>query len=754
MKKIFSLIFVILMLMSATVPVFAAENIKEIETVDSILVNSAREDLELVYGDDLDTKFPSDFNADGIYLITIREYKPGTDVKNIYFYFYNPSKKRISDWDYNKVSMANMWDSDYKPINYVKMNLKLVSVSEDNKFIKCCLSPETTPKYIGYGGARHYTVAGVEMKSYSEKFGDNVVDYHVGYTFTFVGEGENTTCIKSETTTLDIEVHQTSYLTGDSAKSIAANDNGNYSNQINSAYFSLPKQYEEQFGKLSSISYEYYHYRTKPMLLVSDESVFNTLIEDVGKKKGNGNFGYSLGDSVHIEKGVTNFYPDIVYYGYFFGDKYTDRNSVRYRYDYYPNIGKYQDYFTSVFLVDSISKNKILLNSAVIQKYFKEYNASNYSGKTVGSKKYSADLFDLSKSGGYSGIITKTSEDVFSMESFADSENNNFFNQVYYFLSNKFGYIFESEKYDNTIENAKYIEEVTNEKLSGNETEISNLLLVSNADVSGLKSFYNDAENNNEVVYLLRYGLSDSYYNLMLSGNVNNKSCSVFFVQQDVYLDFDIIQFTFGNEENITVIPVVSTPTDGFTDVENTMPEHNVGPVVEIGHFIIDVVSGIGSGLEFLWSLLDSLFSIFYFLLKYGGFIIGFVLVLWLISFIYKPIGKLKDIIKKEKYEKEKELYGAEYADAKKAEREKKKAEREKKKAEKVERKSALKAKYKNFKEKRKQRKREKYEAQNAKYWVAYNKQLYKNLKKQSKPGKRYKGSRRSSKRYKSNKRY
>ncbi|MBQ7294265.1 MAG: hypothetical protein IJW79_11065, partial [Clostridia bacterium] len=700
MKKIFSLIFVVLMLISAVVPVFATESIKEIETVDSILVNSAREDLELVYGDKLDTEYPKNSKDNSVYLITIREYKPKDIVENIYFYFYNPSEKEIKDSDYNKVLMANMFDSNYNPTGYTKVNLKLISASDDNRFIKFCLSPVSTPKYITYNGGRHYFISGVEMESYSEKLGNNVVDYHVGYCFTFVGTGANTTCIKSKTTTLDIKVHQTSYLTGDSAKKIAANDKGNYSNQINSVYFSLPKEYEEQFGKLSSISYEYYHYRTKPILLVSDESVYNTLIKDVGKKKGNGNFGYSLSNVVHTEKGVTTAYPDYVYFGHFFGDKYTDRNSVRYRYDYYPDIGKYQDYFTSVFLVDSISKNKILLNSEVIQDYFKKYNASNYSGKTVGSKKYSADLFDLSKSGGYSGIITKTSEEVFSMESFADSENNNFFRQVYYFLSNKFGYIFESEKYDNTIENAKYIEEVTNEKLSGNETEISNLLLVSNADVSGLKSFYNDAENNNEVVYLLRYGLSDSYYNLMLAGDVNNKSCSVLFVQQDVYLDFDIIQFTFGNEENITVIPVVSTSTDGFTDVENTTPDHNVGPVVEFGHFIIDVASGIGSGLKFLWSGVDFLFSIFDFLLKYGGWIIGFVLVFWLISFVVKPIGKLKNEIEKNKYEKDKELHGKEYADAERAKRNKKKSEKAKKN---FERKKKLKGLYQKIKVKFKQ---------------------------------------------------
>ena len=210
--------------------------------------------------------------------------------------------------------------------------------------------------------------------------------------------------------------------------------------------------------------------------------------------------------------------------------------------------------------------------------------------------------------------------------------------------------------------------------------------------------------------------------------------------QCDVYLDFDIIQFTFSNEENITVIPVVSTPTDGFTDVENTTPDHNVGPIYDIFSFISEVAGGIGDGLNLLWDIINGISSVFGFILKYGGWIIGFVLVILSISFIYKPVGKLKEKIKEKKRGKEIVPYGEEPIDLKKLNREGKK--------------SAFKAKYENFKEKRKQRKREKYEAQDAKYRVAYNKQLYKNLKKQSKSGKRYKGNRHSSKRYNSNKRY
>ena len=762
MKKIFSLIFVVLMLMSVAVPAFAAENINEVETVDSILVNTAREDLKLVYGNKLDTEFPSAPNDDGVYLITIREYNPGADDQNIFFYFYNPSEKEIKDSDHNKVLMADMWDSEYNPTRYVKRGLKLISVSEDNKFIKCCISPEWNigKFYITYNGGRHYFVSGVEMGSYSEKLGNNVVDYHVGYTFTFVGSGANTTCIKSETIALDIKVHQTSYLTGDSAKEISVYDYGAYSNQINSVYFSLPKQYEEQFGKLSSISYEYYHYRTKPILIVDNIDMYNSYYQNIGKKI---DFYLYSGFSGGGSDGTVLYYYDGKYIGC---TKENVTGNLFGNHIYYYDYCDVYPYYTSVFQVkDKSKKNEILISSEILQEYFKNYNASNFTGKTVGSKKYSGDLFDLENSLGYSGVITHTSEDVFSMESFKDSENNNFVNWWKNLFLGKWGYVFDLDEYDNSIKKAKYIEEVTEKKLSGNEEETSNSLFVSKDDVSDLKKFYYSSESNNETVYLLRYALTDNYYYSERTENSFEDSTTPSIAQFDVYLDFDIIQFTFENEEGITVIPIVSTPTDAFVDVENTTPDHNVGPIHDVFSFITDLASGIGDGLGFLWDILSTMTSVFGFILKYGGWIIGFVLVIWLISLVYKPVGKLKEKIKEnekeneeKKYKKEKKLYGKKYADAQKAKREEKKAKREKKKAEKLKRKSARKAKYEKlkekFKEKRKQRKREKYEAQNAKYRVAYNKQLYKNLKKQSKFGKRYKGNRYSSKRYKSNKRY
>lgn len=40
--------------------------------------------------------------------------------------------------------------------------------------------------------------------------------------------------------------------------------------------------------------------------------------------------------------------------------------------------------------------------------------------------------------------------------------------------------------------------------------------------------------------------------------------------QENVYLDFYIISFTFKDDETLTVIPVVSSPTDGYTPIKDT----------------------------------------------------------------------------------------------------------------------------------------------------------------------------------------
>ena len=40
--------------------------------------------------------------------------------------------------------------------------------------------------------------------------------------------------------------------------------------------------------------------------------------------------------------------------------------------------------------------------------------------------------------------------------------------------------------------------------------------------------------------------------------------------QENVYPDFYIISFTFKDDETLTVIPVVSSPTDGYTPIKDT----------------------------------------------------------------------------------------------------------------------------------------------------------------------------------------
>ncbi len=565
MKKILSIILVIITLVSLAVPISAAETINGVDITKS----SVTEDLGLIC--DLND-FKADSSNKDISLITVQEYGYGTLDHTLYMYFYNPSGKTLSNSDFNKVQLASSWNSSGEPNGYKKQPVEIVSVSSDRLLIKCKLGKTSGSFYRKLNNARHYTVSGVELNTVGSDF-EQLKDYTVGYTFSFSGSGNTLACNRTDQLTINLDVYQTSYLTGDSAKEKDDLDNGWYSNQINSVYFSIPKAIEQEYGDLYSINYEYYKYRTSPMLVVDDESTYNKLIPDVGHKIGDGNFNYSIYD-VALYSGYYSF-------GYAYGDKKKGGVDL-YVYDEYPEIGTYQEFFTTVFKVDDVTdRDNILVSADKIQKYFYKYsmtsppldeynNPVNHSGVTIGSNKYFGDLFDLDYyTENYYSADVKVGEE-FDMPSFADLlEEQGVKNGWQRFWKYGLDISLNIENYDETIQKAKYIEQVKYTDIPSTPEVASSKYLVSVNDITAFCNYCSDAARNDENVYLLRYAKSDDYYCLNMTSSLDG---NIMLVQENVYLDFDIISLSFEKDGKITVIPVVSDLTDGFTGIENVTP--------------------------------------------------------------------------------------------------------------------------------------------------------------------------------------
>ena len=142
-------------------------------------------------------------------------------------------------------------------------------------------------------------------------------------------------------------------------------------------------------------------------------------------------------------------------------------------------------------------------------------------------------------------------------------------------------------------------------------------LCISSNDFVNLVDYINSTDKNTST-YILRYAWSDDYYcNDMTAFGLDGK---FLVAEETVYLDFKIISLTFkGEDEKITVIPVVSDPTDGFAGIQDTRPNQNLGDNIDqkLEDLIPDSASIIKklaaaviviTGLYLVYTLADSLF--------------------------------------------------------------------------------------------------------------------------------------------------
>ncbi len=520
--------------------------------------SSVTEDLSSIYSL---SQFPYKSSDTGLYLINVTEMgatRSGMEEHALYLYFYNPSGKSFHDTSFSKAEMAVEFNAEGEPTAFQKQTLSFVSSSSDLTLLKYKL-PQPHGDVSADYTKRRYAISGVELR---EMNGQAVHEYTCAKLYEFSGFGENITVKTSNILAVGLKVHQVSYLSGDSGKDAPLT--GTYSNQVNSVYFSVPNVILEEYGELYAVDYEYYHARTAPILIANttDYPLRSVLNEKVGKN----DLGFTLYSGAAGEGSV------MVHHN--IGPKLS--NSLFSYYTYFDKSILY-DYYTSLFHAPDIEdRESVLVASDDLQSYFKSYNKSNHTWTTIGSAGYNADLFDLEASYGYKHIRVSI-EDDFSLPSYADSKNNSFWK---HFVKWEWDYIFNIDKYDNSLDGVKYIEKLTASDLRGSTADT---LRVDAGYLDDIREFQAAEALKGNTTYLLRYAYSDDYYCVELTTSGTGVDGNVLMVQENVYLDFDIITLSFRSEAQdgvsvpiVTTLPVVSDPTDGFTDIKNETPDHDI----------------------------------------------------------------------------------------------------------------------------------------------------------------------------------
>lgn len=507
----------------------------------------------------------------GMSIVEFVEYCYADNVFNqgnygLYIYVYNPERKILSTRDgANVINMATSYNSKGEPSAYKNKELQyLGQTSGDNAklFYKFKVKDvgELLPVQKQYNkthGERRYDIAGIQLREMGTVLAE---DYSIGGTWHYTGyakgygSDESTLkCDKTELETVDLDVHHTYYLpegyNGDGVKT---------QDQLNTVYFAVPKRLKDMYGELCRIQAEWYEYKTKPIFVMGDNTVYNHLINYVGHISDTqydaaikyglvSNFHYSgphnsiaMGDYIYNAMGVS-LYEGIEWLyemQYLFPtDTSTAGDTV----------------ITAEKLLEYINKRSKTESNLILDKYAR----CMFTNKVGEGRKCGDD--------GKTEVNIR-SDETYKITSSVISQS---------FWEKMFGI---HTTVTTTYNGIEAIKEITADDFKATPQETCDGLFISRDDYDEFKKCYDDAiyvdpnstTDEEKIVYLFRFAITDTYSSQVTyfeQDPLHTRNNNAYMSMQNVFLDFDIITLTFEREGVYTVIPVVSNPIDIFADV-------------------------------------------------------------------------------------------------------------------------------------------------------------------------------------------
>lgn len=551
------------------------------------------------------------------------QYENGNGNFALYVYVYNPALTEFSTLsDRNKIEMSSDFfvageEGQIGAVkDYSKFSIRFCNASTGeyaNRFLKfrivddagILLQAEREREQVT--GSRYYHISGIELFTLG---GDATTanDYWVNQYYQFSGYAEGygdserfpfqcDATGNAEAVRLDVK--HTYYRTESSGLG------ADHQNQLDTVYFAVPKRLFDTYGKLQRIKAEWYEYKTKEIVVTSNDAFYNAaqnyLGQAVPSSTGkmdtiepvlNDDIGYALANGMETISAWGSETFESAKWGWNLGvalgiDDICDRLMLLFLTD---NIDEYDPYS---------AKNEGTIKGNDLYDRILAYNKSYETGTLpVKDGTISADLFESdiddsrkvdSEQGkiqqGYSYYDFDADTDIQKLISWQDGspsfwENWNEFG----FWDALFGNI-PSE----TGREISPIQVLKESDLSGTDAEVSQRLLVNISDIPVLKDAYDDAvtvnplDPNDEECYLVmfRFATSDYYaapldiYESDFWGTVHKGQAYV--ARQSVFFDFDVIDLTFNKEGVYTVIPAVSDPIDIVNDLTSPTDMGNDG---------------------------------------------------------------------------------------------------------------------------------------------------------------------------------
>ncbi len=483
----------------------------------------------------------------------------------LYLYVYNPNVQNIvTNSTKNKVQIAVAYDSDpitekSVALTYEKFDLQFCSVSSgagvNRLFYKFKVidhksaDGKTIAERVN-STERRYDISGIELLTEGNH---NATEYGVATSYHFTGYAEGygdggigTTLTRGTLETIELDLHSTTY------RFPYINENGaGHQNQLDSVYFAIPKEFNEEYGELYRVKCCWDEQKTTPVIVTNNKELYSWASKWVGQRENiTDKFGIYDGDISDIVVGmpVTDWG-----WGYQWKSNGTDgdvggvlvRDSTPAGY---------------VFLSDKSNVKDTEISSEKMQDWIYGHNYADY---------LFGDTVDTGRTRGYQEH-TFTADEPFDMLSFDATASgwDKFCLNWQAFWTGKSWDFGEGAK--TQVEPIRF---VTDKDFTGTDAADAQKLYVHTDDFGEFEKFYK-ANKATKNVFLLRFAVTDYYSNMQTvltdatwynpstwqSGTKDTKS--TYMAWETVFLDFDIIELTFKRDTTETIIPVVASPID------------------------------------------------------------------------------------------------------------------------------------------------------------------------------------------------
>jgi hypothetical protein len=421
---------------------------------------------------------------------------------------------------------------------------------------------------------------------------DNAVDYGVGGTYKFTGYAKgygtdgnaesNLLCTVEELETVELDVKHTFYRTLTSSKGAG------YQNQLDTVYFAVPQRFFDTYGKLQRIKAEWYEYKTKDIVVTSNQDFYDKAYPWIGRQTGdfdefgmtehNEEIHYALGQNAGDGGGGLM----IAKWGWNLGSGYLHVPAPALYYLFKVNNIEEYDPYADIVSIGGVESN-------ALYEYIKNYNKSFDNGTlpikdgTISADLFAEDIDDYRKMDtefgkiqqGYSYYDFDADVDLQKLTSWQETDPSFWENWINWGLWDTiFGGI--PEEQSKTVSPIYIVQE---SDLDGSDNEVADRLLINANDVQALRDYFRDAttvsgtDDEEKQVVLFRFATTD-YYSaavdiMELRTIIPDKHISgqAYRAWESVFFDFDIIQLTFNRDGKYTVIPAVASPIDIVNDI-------------------------------------------------------------------------------------------------------------------------------------------------------------------------------------------